>query len=187
MRFYRAAGQAAWRRLTEIGEAQHVAPADLYWLAEIGFGYVDELSAHAAAGYADERSRRPGASESRRAELVRLLLREPQPELDVLRDAANTVGIRLGPSLAFYAENRQVLSGRHARKDGGSAVLRVAVDDGARFRLIARPRDAVARQSGLSAAELSNGELARALVGALQRAVAVAQKGVLSGAFNEIC
>jgi hypothetical protein len=102
MRIYRIAGQTAWRSLTEIGAAKGVAPEDLYQLAETGFGYVDELSTQAAAGYAEEQTYRSGASQSRRNELVRLLLREPQADQEVLRTAAETVGVELTSALAFF-------------------------------------------------------------------------------------
>lgn len=103
MGFYRIAGQTVWRRLTEVGAEQGIAPSDLYRLAETGFGCVDELSTRAAAGYAEERSRSSGASHSRRSELVRLLLKSPQPSAEILQAAAQAVGVELSPRLALFA------------------------------------------------------------------------------------
>jgi hypothetical protein len=102
MGFYRTAAQTMWRRLAEVGAAGGVEPQDLYRLAETGFGCVDELSTEAAAGFAEEQSHRSGASHSRRSELVRLLLMDPQPAHDALEGAARTVGIELGSTLAFF-------------------------------------------------------------------------------------
>lgn len=102
MGFYRIAGQTMWRRLTEDGVARGLEPRDLYHLAETGFGCVDELSTQAAAGFAEEQSHRSGASRSRRSELVRLLLKQHQPDPEVLQAAARAVGIELGPTLAFF-------------------------------------------------------------------------------------
>ena len=102
MGFYRIAGQTAWRRLTQVGAAQGIEPRYLYRLAETGFGYVEELSTQAAAGYADEQSHRSGATHSRRNELLRLLLREPKLDRDVLEVAARAAGIELGSMLAFF-------------------------------------------------------------------------------------
>ncbi len=102
MGFCRIAARTAWRRLTEVGAAQGIEPEHLYRLAETGFGHVDELSTQAAAGYADEQSHRSGATHSRRAELLRLLLRDPQPDGDVLAAAAHAAGVELSPTLAFF-------------------------------------------------------------------------------------
>jgi hypothetical protein len=102
MSFYRIAGQTMWRRLTEIGAAGGIEPRDLYRLAETGFGCVDELSSQAAAGFAEEQSHRSGASHSRRSELVRLLLEDPQPARDVLEASARAVSVELTPTLACF-------------------------------------------------------------------------------------
>jgi hypothetical protein len=102
MGFYRIAAQTMWRRLTEVGPAEGIEPRHLYRLAETGFGWVDELSTQAAAGFADEQSHRSGASHSRRSELVRLLLEDPQPGEDMLEAAARVVGVDIGRTLAFF-------------------------------------------------------------------------------------
>jgi PucR C-terminal helix-turn-helix domain len=102
LRFYRIAGQTAWRRVTEVGAAKKIAPEDLYRLVETGLGYVDDLSIQAAAGYGDEHSRHSSISHLRRSELARLLLRDPQPDREAIEDAAQAVGIELGPTLAFF-------------------------------------------------------------------------------------
>jgi hypothetical protein len=102
MSFYRIAGQTMWRRLTEVGEAGGIEPQHLYRLAETGFGCVDELSSQAAAGFADEQSHRSGASHSRRSELMRLLLSDPQPPGELLHAAAQAVGIELSPTIACF-------------------------------------------------------------------------------------
>jgi len=103
MGFYRVAARTAWQRTSEVGAAQGIEPEYLYRLAGTGFGYVDELSTQAAAGYAEEQSRRSGAVQSRRTELLRLLLRTPQPARDVLDAAAEAAGAQLSPTLAFFA------------------------------------------------------------------------------------
>lgn len=102
MGFYRTAAQIVWRRVSEVGSARGARPQDLYRLAEAGFGCVDELSTRAAAGFTDEQSQRSGASHSRRSELVRLLLRDPQPGADVLREGARTARVRLAERLALF-------------------------------------------------------------------------------------
>ncbi len=102
MAFYRIAGQAMWRRVAELGAQLGARPQDLYRLAETGFGCVDELSTHAVAGFSEEQSLRSGASQSRRSEFVRLLLRAPQPPPAVLQAAAATAGVELSPTVAIF-------------------------------------------------------------------------------------
>jgi hypothetical protein len=103
MSFYRIAARTAWLRTSEVGAAEGIEPEYLYRLAGTGFGYVDELSTQAAAGYAEEQSHRSSATQSRRTELMRLLLRTPQSDRDVLDGAAEAAGAELSPTLAFFA------------------------------------------------------------------------------------
>jgi PucR C-terminal helix-turn-helix domain len=103
MGFYRVAALTAWLRTSEVGAAEGIEPEYLYRLAGAGFSYVDELSTQAAAGFAEEHSLRSGATQSRRAELLRLLLRTPQPDRASLDAAAEAAGARLSPTLAFFA------------------------------------------------------------------------------------
>jgi hypothetical protein len=102
MAFYRVAGQAAWRRLSELGPEQGVEPEQLYLLAESGLGLVDELSFCAAAGFTEERGQRTGTAQSRRSELLRELLRDPQPAQEVLRADARAAGVELTPTVAVF-------------------------------------------------------------------------------------
>ena len=102
MGFYRVAGQTMWRHVAELGTQLGARPEDLYRLAETGFGCVDEISTQAAAGFSEEQSHRSGASQSRRSEFVRLLLRDPQPPGEMLAAAAETAGVQLAPTLALF-------------------------------------------------------------------------------------
>ena len=102
MGFYRTAAQAMWRRAAELGSERGARPEDLYRLAETGYECVDEISTQAAAGFAEEQSHRSGASHTRRSEFVRLLLRDPQPSAEVLREAAQTAGVELAPTVALF-------------------------------------------------------------------------------------
>jgi hypothetical protein len=102
MGFYRIAGQATWRQIAQLGARAGARPEDLYRLAETGFGCVDELSTHAAAGFSEEQSHRSGAAQSRRSEFVRLLLRDPQPDAEILEAAARTAGVQLSENVALF-------------------------------------------------------------------------------------
>jgi PucR C-terminal helix-turn-helix domain len=125
MGFYRTAAQTMWRRLTEVGTAGGIAPADLYRLAETGFGCVEEISTQAAAGFAEEQSHRSGASRSRRSELVRVLLAEPAPGEEALRAAAAEAAIELSATVAVFV-------GSPARHDAFARVAREQLLLGAR-------------------------------------------------------
>lgn len=102
MGFYRVAGQTMWRAAAALGEQRGARPEELYRLAESGYECVDEVSTQAAAGFAAEQSHRSGAAQTRRSEFVRMLLRDPQPAQDVLRDAARTAGVTLAPTVAVF-------------------------------------------------------------------------------------
>ncbi|MGI8921036.1 MAG: PucR family transcriptional regulator [Solirubrobacteraceae bacterium] len=102
MSFYRVAARTMWRRIAEVGSAAGIEPEQLYRLAETGFGWVEELSMQAAEGYAEEQLHRSGASLSRRTELVRLLLRRPQPPVASLVTVAHDAGLELTRTLAFF-------------------------------------------------------------------------------------
>jgi hypothetical protein len=102
MAFYRIAGQAMWRHVAQLGSELGARPADLYRLAETGFGCVDEISTQAARGFSEEHSHRSGAAHSRRSEFVRLLLRDPHPTEEVLEGAAEIAGVELSPTVALF-------------------------------------------------------------------------------------
>jgi len=102
MSFYRLAGQTMWRRLTELGVVRGIAPEHLYRLAETGFGYFDEISTQATAGFVEEQAHLSDAARSRRGELLRLLLADPPVPADALRAAAQAAGIEYSPAVALY-------------------------------------------------------------------------------------
>lgn len=126
MGFYRTAAQTMWRRLTEVGAARGLQPHDLYRLAETGFGCVEQISTQAAAGFAEEQSHRFDASRSRRGELVRLLLKDPQPPRAELASFARATGVELGSRLALFV----------ARAEHYEAFVRAARD-----QIMLGPRD----------------------------------------------
>jgi hypothetical protein len=102
MAFYRVAGQAVWRRLTEVGPGYGLEAADLCLLVEAAFVCVDELSSHAAAGFAEEQLRRSETWHSRRSELLRQLLCDPQPPREVLDVDAQAAGVELTSTVAVF-------------------------------------------------------------------------------------
>jgi hypothetical protein len=126
MGFYRLAAQTMWRRLTEVGAEHGIAPEHLYRLAETGFGTVEQISTQAAEGFTEEQAHRSIASRSRRGELVRLVLSEPQPDAGALAAAATEVGVELTADLAVFA----------GPSDGYEPFLRAA-----REQLVMGPRD----------------------------------------------
>lgn len=102
MSFYRIAGQTMWHRLTELGSLRGIPPEHLYRLAESGFGCFDEISTQATAGFVEEKSHLADAAQSRRGELLRLLLSEPPVSSETLWGAAQAAGIEYSPIVALY-------------------------------------------------------------------------------------
>ncbi len=157
MGFYRSTAQMMWRTVCGAGAACGIAPADLYRLAETGFGCVEELSSQAANGFSEESSLRSGASQSRRSELVRLLLAEPQPPLAALRELASSVGVELGGELALFV-------GAADRCDAFTTAAREHVVLGPRgeefIGVLPDPADPAARERLAAAAASANAALA---------------------------
>jgi hypothetical protein len=93
----------AWRRVVAAGEAAGLEPATLYMLAEAIFAYIDVLSAESAEGYALEQTATAGEAELARRRLVRMLVREPSAESELVVLAAREAGWELPRALAAVA------------------------------------------------------------------------------------
>ncbi len=100
---YRIGARVAWRRAPAAGEAAGIEPSTLYMLAEAIFAYIDVLSAESAEGYALEQTATAGAVELARRRLVRLLVREPAAESELVAIAAREAGWELPRTLAAVA------------------------------------------------------------------------------------
>ncbi|HSO98339.1 MAG TPA: helix-turn-helix domain-containing protein [Solirubrobacteraceae bacterium] len=100
---YRAGARVAWRRFAEIGGAAGLPPHTMYQLAESIFAYIDVLSAESAEGHALEQSAAASEAELRRRRLVRLLVRDPAPDAELVRAVAADAQWPLPRSLAVLA------------------------------------------------------------------------------------
>jgi hypothetical protein len=100
---YRAGARVTWRRVAEAGEASGLEPATLYLLAESIFAYIDVLSAESAEGYASEQTQLAGETELARRRLVRLLVRDPPAEPELVQTLAREAGWELPRQLAVVA------------------------------------------------------------------------------------
>jgi hypothetical protein len=100
---YRIGARVTWRRVAAAGEASGLEPATLYLLAESIFAYIDVLSAESAEGYALEQTAIAGKTELARRRLVRLLVREPAADPDLVQAAAHEAGWQLPRTLAAVA------------------------------------------------------------------------------------
>jgi len=100
---YRAGARVMWRRAAEAGEASGLEPATLYLLAESIFAYIDVLSAESAEGYALEQTHLAGETELARRRLVRLLVRDPPAEPELVQAAAREAAWELPRTLAAVA------------------------------------------------------------------------------------
>jgi hypothetical protein len=100
---YRVGARVAWRRVAAAARRHGADPEQLALLAEAIFAYIDELSADSVEGYAQAQREQEGERQSRRRELLTLLLRDPPPEEADLRAAAQAAGWRLPRSAAPLA------------------------------------------------------------------------------------
>lgn len=104
---YRIGARVVWRRVAAAGEANGLEPATLYLVAESIFAYIDMLSAESAEGYALEQTQIAGETEQARRRLVRLLIRDPAPEPELVQAAAAQASWELPRTLAAVAIGSQ--------------------------------------------------------------------------------
>jgi len=100
---YRLGARVTWRRAAQAGEASGLEPATLYLLAESIFAYIDVLSGESAEGYALEQTQVAGETELARRRLVRLLVRDPAAEPELVQAAAREAAWELPRTLAAVA------------------------------------------------------------------------------------
>jgi hypothetical protein len=100
---YRIGARVAWRRISAAARRSKVDPEELAILAEAIFAYIDELSADSVEGYARAQREQEGERQSRRRELLALLMRDPPAEEADVRSAAQAAGWRLPRSAAPLA------------------------------------------------------------------------------------
>lgn len=87
---YRVGARVAWRDLADTAVAGGIAVAELSWLAETVFAFIDELSAASAAGHAREASVTSRDRERSREALAQALL--DGTDVDQLRRRAVAAG-----------------------------------------------------------------------------------------------
>ena|SRR5579862_4647196 len=100
---YRVGARVAWRRFAAIGDRAGLEPETLYLLAESIFAYIDVLSAESAEGHALEQSAAASEAELRRRRLVRILVREPAADPEVVQALAAEAGWPLPRTLGVLA------------------------------------------------------------------------------------
>src|SRR5579859_1510231 len=100
---YRVGARVAWRRFAAIGVEAGLEPDTLYLLAESIFAYIDVLSSESAEGHALEQSVAAGEAQLRRRRLVRLLVREPPADPEVVEAVAAEAEWALPRTVAVLA------------------------------------------------------------------------------------
>src|ERR1700744_1519912 len=100
---YRIGARVAWRRFSEVGADAGLDNETLFELAESIFAYIDLLSAESAQGHAAAQSAAAGEQELRRRRLVRILVRDPPPDVEPASAAAAEARWELPRSLAAVA------------------------------------------------------------------------------------
>jgi sugar diacid utilization regulator len=123
---YRLGARVMWRRAAEAGERSGLEPATLYLLAESIFAYIDVLSAESAEGYALEQTQIAGETELARRRLVRLLVRDPAAEPELVQAAAREAEWELPRMLAAVAITTDAAEDRLER-DRRSPAVRLPV------------------------------------------------------------
>ena len=109
---YRIGARVTWRRVAAAGEASGLEPATLYLLAESIFAYIDVLSAESAEGYALEQTAIAGKTELARRRLVRLLVRDPPADPELIQAAAHEATWQLPRTLRRSRSRRSIGTGR---------------------------------------------------------------------------
>jgi PucR C-terminal helix-turn-helix domain len=100
---YRVGARVAWRSFAQAGARAGLAPESMYLLAEAIFAYIDMLSGESAKGYAEAQSAAASEAVRVRRRLVRLLVRDPAPEPEVVHAAAAEARWPLPRTLAVLA------------------------------------------------------------------------------------
>jgi hypothetical protein len=146
---YRAGARVMWRRAAEAGEASGLEPATLYLLAESIFAYIDVLSAESAEGYALEQTHLAGETELARRRLVRLLVRDPPAEPELVQAAAREAAWELPRTLAAVAiiAAADVIDGDGAGEDTGAGA-REGAGEGRRSPTVRLPVGAITETVG---------------------------------------
>ncbi len=123
---YRVGARVAWRRVSAAARRQGADPEELELLAEAIFAYIDELSADSVEGYAQAQREQEGERQSRRRELLALLLSDPPAADAEVRAAAQAAGWRLPRSAAplAVAESDLARVGRRLSADALVATVR---------------------------------------------------------------
>ncbi len=100
---YRTGARVAWRRFAAAGSRAGLDPSTMYLLAEAIFAYIDMLSVESAEGHALEQTAAASEAERLRRRLVRLLLREPEADPELVHAAASEAGWPLPREIAAVA------------------------------------------------------------------------------------
>jgi PucR C-terminal helix-turn-helix domain len=133
---YRIGARVAWRRIAAAGRQGGLGAEPLTLLAEAIFAYIDELSADSVDGYAEAQATVEDLRRQRRAELVALLLRDPQAEVADLSATAKAAGWKPPASLAAAACDAQGLAAIAGRLPADALI---AIHDGIGCLLLPDP------------------------------------------------
>jgi hypothetical protein len=98
----RLGARLGWRWLVEFAESEDIPRPVLGTLAELLFGYLDQVADASAAGYTQAQEAQAGEAARRRRRLVELLL-SPGVPVDALAGAARAAGWALPHRLAAVA------------------------------------------------------------------------------------
>ncbi|HWC80305.1 MAG TPA: helix-turn-helix domain-containing protein [Pseudonocardiaceae bacterium] len=89
---YRIGARVAWQRIMRMGRRHNLSSSVMSLLADVLFGYIDQLAALSQNGYREARGHSAQAREQARGRLARLLLTTPPVPPAVLVDVATEAG-----------------------------------------------------------------------------------------------
>lgn len=89
---YRIGARVAWQRIMRMGRRHNLSSSVMSLLADVLFGYIDQLAALSQDGYREARGRSTAAREEARARLAKLLLTQPAVPPAAIAEVAAAAG-----------------------------------------------------------------------------------------------
>jgi len=120
---FRIGGRVAWRRISRVERQRTLAAADVSWLGDLLFAFLDELTALSVHGYREGRNREADVDRGRRRNLLRLVLKRGAVARPVLTELAAAAGWPVPEQCAMIALDSEPAGPPRAEAEPGGDVL----------------------------------------------------------------
>jgi hypothetical protein len=100
---YRIGAHVAWRRAVELGAKHNLSSKVMSQLADLVFGYIDDLASLSTEGYLRAKARSPASQDEWRQRMLRLILEQPAVPRRAIGDLAELVGWTLPKQVTMVA------------------------------------------------------------------------------------